>query len=105
MFTLCQDLAQKLKEQLEASRKLREEQKANPAGSTSEEGNDGNVVVLTRTGRDGMVRPLDDSQHPRMQGKGRKKRKEKVQLVTDIMYDSEHCYFIFIHFQHLQIVL
>ncbi|XP_060068862.1 CWF19-like protein 2 [Ylistrum balloti] len=73
-------MASKIKAQMEASRKLKEEYKDRPQPSVEmeEEGEEGDSdVVLTRTGRDGMVRPLPDSQHPKEHGK-RRRKKEKV---------------------------
>lgn len=71
-----ESMAAKIKAQLEASRKLREEYKNNPPPAGEEEEGEENVV-LSRTGRDGLVRPLPDSQHPKEHGK-RRRKKEKV---------------------------
>ncbi|OWF52178.1 CWF19-like protein 2 [Mizuhopecten yessoensis] len=72
-------MVSKIKAQMEASRKLKEEHKTMPriVGEKEEEAED-EYVVLSRTGPDGIAQPLPDRQHPKEQGK-RRRKKEKVE--------------------------
>nr|KAG5705361.1 hypothetical protein BaRGS_011133 [Batillaria attramentaria] len=76
-----EDLAQQLKTQLEQAQKAKEAGLASrPQGSQGAAGkikdDDDKVVVLTRTGRDGMVRPLPEQEYDAEKG-GKKRRKKK----------------------------
>ncbi|PVD27440.1 hypothetical protein C0Q70_12599 [Pomacea canaliculata] len=78
------ELAQKLKDQLEEAQRAKAElgtsstsqsQQAAMASSKVKETDEDNVVVLTRTGRDGIVRPLPEQTYGReVRGKQRKKK-------------------------------
>ena len=76
-----QDLAKQLKAQLEQAQKAKDaaprsqgpKDTATKVKDTEEE----NVVVLTRTGRDGMVRPLPEQEFDGEGGGRRRRRKKK----------------------------
>ena len=79
-----QDMVDKLKSQMEAARKAAETQKASgiapvvrEQGQKPAEGED--FVVLTRTDRSGVARPVPDRQHPQ-EAKGGRRKKQKVGL-------------------------
>ncbi|XP_013392570.1 CWF19-like protein 2 [Lingula anatina] len=74
-----QELADQIKEKMEASRAAKELQaRSGPVKSRGEEeGEEDNVVVLTRTDRSGMVRPIDERQHE-PEGKGKRRKKQKM---------------------------
>jgi len=69
-----QSLASQLKAQLEAARSAKSVQDAKNSMSTSEESE---VVVLSRTDRRGMARPLPSRKHA-VEPKGRRRKKDKV---------------------------
>jgi len=69
-----QSLASQLKAQLEAARSVKSVQDAKNSMSTSEESE---VVVLSRTDRQGMARPLPSRKHA-VEPKGRRRKKDKV---------------------------
>ena len=75
-------MVDKLKSQMEAARKAKETQKAPVAapagreqGQKPAEGDE--FVVLTRTDRSGVARPVPDRQHPQ-EAKGGRRKKQKV---------------------------
>ena len=85
-----QDLAKQLKAQLEQAQKAknaapRSQGSKDTAPKVKEEEED--VVVLTRTGRDGMVRPLPEQEFDGERG-GRKRRKKKT--VSIFFYIQAH---------------
>jgi len=82
-----QSLASQLKAQLEAARSVRFAQDAKKSTSTSEESE---VVVLSRTDRQGMARPLPSRKHAVETKHGRRK-KEKVCIYPNSVF-SNHCY-------------
>lgn len=89
-----QELAQKLKDQLEEAQRAKVElgtsstsqsQQAAMAGSKVKESDEDNVVVLTRTGRDGIVRPLPEQTYGReVRGKQRQKKNVSCFLYSAI---------------------
>lgn len=73
-------MANELKEKLEAARKAQENQKNMPASaqpSRSEERHE-ETVVLTRTDRSGMVRPLPVAKHESDRDHRGKRRRKKM---------------------------
>ena len=81
-----QDLAKQLKAQLEQAQKAKEAAPRSQAGPKvtgpkvkgKEEEED--VVVLTRTGRDGMVRPLPEQEFDGEWGGKRRRKKKNVSV-------------------------
>jgi len=71
---LFQSLAGQLKAQLEAARNAKSAHDVNKGVTSSE---DSEVIVLSRTDRHGMSRPLPSRKHPVEPKHGRRK-KEKV---------------------------
>jgi hypothetical protein len=69
-----QELAQKLKTQIEAARQAKTEYEK--TGKSQGRGAEENVVVLTRMDRTGMIRPVSKRQHPMEPKKGRRKKKK-----------------------------
>jgi len=72
-----QDLASRLKAQLEAARSAKSAQGVSKTVTASE---DSEVVVLSRTDRQGMSRPLPGQKHAVEPKRGRRK-KEKVECL------------------------
>ena len=75
-------MVDKLKSQMEAARKAAETQKASGVTPAVQEqgqkpAEDEDFVVLTRTDRSGVARPVPDRQHPQ-EAKGGRRKKQKV---------------------------
>ncbi|KAL3879004.1 hypothetical protein ACJMK2_031326 [Sinanodonta woodiana] len=68
------ELAQKLKTQIEAARQAKTEYEK--TGKSQGRGVEENVVVLTRMDRNGMTRPVSERQHPMEPKKGRRKNRK-----------------------------
>lgn len=76
-----QDLAKQLKAQLEQAQKAKDAaprpQGPKDTATKVKDKEEENVVVLTRTGRDGMVRPLPEQEFDGEGGGRRRRRKKK----------------------------
>ncbi|CAH1777035.1 unnamed protein product [Owenia fusiformis] len=75
-----QSLADSLKQELEEARKVKSEHPVSSASvgaSNSKKNAEQEEVVLTRTDRSGMVRPLQGQQHP-IEARGGRRKKQKV---------------------------
>ena len=76
-----QDLAKQLKAQLEQAQKAKDaaprSQGPKDTATKVKDKEEENVVVLTRTGRDGMVRPLPEQEFDGEGGGRRRRRKKK----------------------------
>ena len=84
-----QDLVEKLKTQMEAARRAAENQKAPGASPRAREqgqkpAEDDDFVMLSRTDRAGVSRPVPDQQHPR-EAKGGRRKKQKV-LFSSVLH-------------------
>lgn len=83
LFIFDKALAADLKSKLEAARKAKLDApkdvlKAETGVKKPTESRDDDVVVLTRTDKKGLIRPLDDRLYPSEPQKGRRKKKQKV---------------------------
>jgi hypothetical protein len=75
-------LAKKLKEELETARELRERNKSEVPLSGRQQGQeDDNVVVLTRTDRQGRVIPIPEMTTDGIPSGRKRKKKQKVCLI------------------------